>query len=91
MNLTINTGAALEDATQIDSIVSQIQEDMQTLDKAIKQNIPGVIDTDWANTLKDNWNKYYSADVPAAMEDMKLSASNLRRAVEAAINYSQEQ
>ena len=36
MNITINTGAALDDAAQIDSIVATIQSAMETLDGAIK-------------------------------------------------------
>ena len=42
MNITINTGAAVEDATQIDNIVRQIEQDMEILDAAIKRNIPSV-------------------------------------------------
>lgn len=89
--ITINLGEATDDATQIDSIVSTMEEDMQTLDKAIKSQIPDVIKTDWAYTVRANWEKYYSADVPEAMEAMKSSAENLRKAVEAAQRYNQEQ
>ncbi len=90
MNITINPGAATEDAAQIDSIVSQIQSDMEVLDSAIKRNIPDGIQTSWSDTVKANWESYYSADVPSAMEDMKLSAANLRLAVEQALAYDQE-
>ncbi len=90
MNITINPGAATDDAAQIDSIVSQIEEDMQVLDAAIKRNIPDGVQTTWSETVKANWESYYSADVPAAMEDMKLSAANLRLAVEQALSYDQE-
>ncbi len=89
--ITINLGEATDDATQIDSIVSTMEEDMQTLDKAIKSQIPDVIKTDWAYTVRSNWETYYSADVPEAMEAMKSSAENLRKAVEAAQGYDQEQ
>ena len=90
MNITINPGAATDDAAQIDSIVSEIEEDMQVLDAAIKRNIPDGVQTTWSETVKANWESYYSADVPAAMEDMKLSAANLRLAVEQALSYDQE-
>ena len=90
MNITIAPGAATEDATQIDSIVSTMQEDMETLDSAIKSTIPSGIQTTWSETVKENWESYYNADVPAAMEDMKLSAANLRLAVEQALQYDQE-
>ena len=91
MNITINPGAATDDATQIDSIVSTMEENMQTLDAAINSTIPDGIQTTWSDTVRSNWESYYGADVPAAMEDMKLSATNLRLAVEQALAYDQEQ
>lgn len=91
MNITINPGAATDDATQIDSIVSTMEENMQTLDAAIKSTIPEGIQTTWSDTVRSNWESYYGADVPAAMADMKLSATNLRLAVEQALAYDQEQ
>ena len=91
MNITINPGAATDDAAQIDSIVSTMEENMQTLDAAIKSTIPDGIQTTWSDTVRSNWESYYGADVPAAMEDMKLSATNLRLAVEQALAYDQEQ
>jgi hypothetical protein len=90
MNIKINPGAATEDAAQIDSLVQTIEESMQTLDSAIKSTIPDGIQTDWSEIVKSNWVNYYTADVPAAMEDMKLSAANLRVAVQQALDYSQE-
>ncbi len=91
MNITINPGAATDDAAQIDSLVQSIQESMQTLDNAIKNTIPEGIQTTWSETVRENWESYYTADIPAAMEDMKLSAANLRLAVEQALQYDQEQ
>lgn len=90
MNITITPGAATEDATQIDAIVSSIEDSMQVLDAAIKRNIPDGIETTWSDELKNNWETYYGNDVPAAMEDMKQSASNLRLAVDQALKYSGE-
>ena len=91
MNLTINPGAATDDAAQIDSIIAAINTSMETLDAAIKQTIPAGIQTTWSETVKTNWESYYTADVPEAMEDMALSASNLRLAVEQSLAYDQEQ
>lgn len=91
MNITINPGAATDDAAQIDSLVQTMQESMETLDSAIKSSIPDGIQTTWSETVRNNWESYYTADVPAAMEDMKLSATNLRMAVEQALQYDQEQ
>ena len=90
MNITINPGAATDDAAQIDSIISIMQQDMATLDSAIKNNIPEGVQTTWSETVRGNWENYYTSDVPAAMEDMKLSATNLRLAVEEALKYDQE-
>ena len=90
MNIRINPGAALDDATQIDSIINLIDSSMEVLDKAIKTNIPSGVQTTWSDEVRTNWEKYYSADIPSAMEDMKLSATNLRLAVDHALKYSNE-
>ncbi len=90
MNLTINPGAATDDASQIDSLVQTMQTAMETLDSAIKSTIPDGVQTTWSDTVKSNWCSYYTSDVPAAMEDMKQSATNLRLAVEQALQYDQE-
>ena len=89
MNITINTGAAVEDATQIDNIVRQIEQDMEILDAAIKRNIPSNVDTDWSERLNSDWTNYYGSDVPETMRAMNQSAENLRKAVQEALNYSQ--
>ena len=91
MNITINQGAATDDASQIDSLVQTIQESMETLNNAIKNTIPQGIQTTWSETVRENWETYYTADVPEAMEEMKLSATNLRVAVDQALKYDQEQ
>ena len=91
MNLTINPNAATDDAAQIDQIVNSISDCMDTLDAAIKRNIPNGIETTWSDEVRSNWERYYSGDVPEAMETMKLSAANLRLAVDQALKYSKEQ
>ena len=88
MNITITPGAATQDAAEIDSIVSSIESSMEVLDAAIKRNIPSGIETTWSDEVKNNWETYYSADVPEAMEEMKQSATNLRVAVDQATKYS---
>lgn len=91
MNITINPGAATDDASQIDSIVSTMEENLETLNGAITRNIPNGVQTSWSETVRENWSTYYGADIPAAMADMKLSATNLRMAVDQALKYSSEQ
>ena len=90
MNITINPGAATDDAAQIDSLVQSIEESDETLNNAIKNTIPSGIQTTWSETVRSNWESYYTADIPQALEDMRLSATNLRMAVEQALNYDQE-
>ena len=90
MNLTITPGAATEDASQIDTIISDMQEEMDTLNNAIKNTIPSGIQTTWSETVRENWEGYYTADVPEAMEEMKKSSTNLRIAVEQSLAYDQE-
>lgn len=90
MNITINPGAATDDAAQIDSLVQSIEESAETLNNAIKNTIPSGIQTTWSETVRSNWESYYTADIPAALEDMKQSATNLRLAVEQALSYDQE-
>lgn len=91
MNITINPGAATDDAAQIDSIVTTMEENLETLNGAITRNIPNGVQTSWSETVRENWSTYYGADIPAAMADMKLSATNLRMAVDQALKYSSEQ
>lgn len=91
-NIIIKTGAATDDAQQIYRIVSEITEDMDTLNSAIRSTVSeGSIQLDWADTLKENWNKTYTSSIPEAMEEMKLSAHNLEKAVQEALAYSQQQ
>ena len=88
MNLTILPEAALDDAKSIDSIVQEISNSLEILDKAIKNNIPEHLETEWSVKLLENWNEYYSGNIKNAMAAMNLSASNLKSAVDMAINYS---
>ena len=94
MNLEIRPGAALDDAQEIDNIVGRMKAAMEELNTIILNNMGPVgsempISTDWAGNLLSEWTNYYSTDIPATMDAMQLSASNLRRAVEGAVHYSQ--
>lgn len=91
MNVELNPNAAMDGASQIDSIVTNIDSDLQTLDGVIKRHIPANVETSWSETVLSNWNQYYQGDVPAALDSMKLSATNLRMAVDAVLKYSNEQ
>ena len=63
---------------------------METLNNAIKNTIPSGIQTTWSETVRSNWESYYGADVPEAMAEMKLSAENLRKAVDQSLAYDRE-
>lgn len=89
MNITIMPGAAIEDAQKIDDIIEKIKDDMNVLDQAIRSTIPDGIQTTWAESLRSNWENYYNEEIPNALEDMKLSAENLKIAVEKALKYDQ--
>lgn len=95
MNLKIDTTQSLDDAKSIETIVNEMDEDIKVLDRAITDTIadgpgdPGILTT-WSTTVKGNWNQYVAKDVPTAFDNMKLSATNLKLAVEEALNYSTE-
>ena len=91
MNITINTGAATDDAAQIKSIVDNMEADMETLNAAFKRNIPDGIQTTWSGEVKANWDNYCAEDIPAAMAGMKTAATNLELAVQQALAYDREQ
>ena len=86
--ITINPNVAMEDALQIDSIVSSIEKDMEILNEVIQRTIPTDIETSWAEDLKDEWNMYYNSQVPEAMLGMSQSAQNLKMAVQEIVKYN---
>ena len=88
MNLTILPEAALDYAKSIETIVSEISNSLEVLDKAIRNNIPEHLETEWSIRLLDNWNEYYSGVIKDAMAGMNLSATNLKSAIDMAMNYS---
>jgi hypothetical protein len=87
MNITVNTDAALEDAKDIDTIVQSIETNLEKLDKTIDTLIPERLETTWSNRLKEEWTAYYKDSIANGMEEMKVSATNLRIAVNEALEY----
>lgn len=88
MDIEIMPGAALDSASEIENIVTQIKSDMEELNTIFTQTAPGM-QLEWAETVRSNWQNYYNADVPEAMENMKKSAHNLQAAVEVAKQLNQ--
>ena len=93
-NLEIMPGAALDDAREIDSIVSRMTAALDELNTIIVHEIGETgsgknISFDWAGKLVAEWNNYYTKDIPATMAAMQQSATNLRMAVDNAVSYSQ--
>lgn len=87
-SIRINPNAALDDAQQIDTIIEDIDKEMNELDRVIKNTIPDGIRTDWSEKVRQDWQSYYNESIPEAMAAMKVSATNLRLAVDKAIQYS---
>lgn len=88
MNIYIRPGAALDDATQIDSIIRNINESLTKLNEVITSLIPSEIETEWSKEVLSNWETYFSNDVQSALVEMEASATNLRLSVESALGYS---
>lgn len=88
--LEIRTGAATDDAKQIERIVSTIKDSMEILEREIKKYIPSDIQTAWSEKLREDWEQYYKSEIPASMADMLLSAQNLELAVQNALKHSNE-
>ena len=89
LNLTIDTEEAIEDAKNIDTIVSNIGSNLEELNKVIENNIPEHVETLWSTKLLDEWKEHYQNSIKNSMEGMKASASNLKDAVDTATNYSE--
>ena len=66
MNITINPGAATDDASQIDSIISKMQDSMQTLDTAFKRrwNFEKI-----SNIFNDKEDEQYKRIIPEFKND----------------------
>ena len=88
MNLTIVPGAATEDVKRIEEIVRSINECMIELNEKINKNIPNGVETNWSMELLERWTNCYNNSIQNAMEGMLLSAQNLQRAIDAALEYN---
>lgn len=87
-SIRINPNAALDDASEIDTIIEEIDRQMSELDRVIKSEIPDGVRTEWSEKLREDWQKYYNESIPEAMAAMRSSATNLRLAVNKAVQYS---
>lgn len=87
-SIRVNPNAALDDASSIDTIIEEIDKQMSELDSAIKREIPDGIRTEWSEKVRQDWQSYYNESIPEAMAAMKSSATNLRLAVDKAVQYS---
>lgn len=90
-SIIVKSDGARDGAKQILTIVTKIEQTMNELNESLKKNIPERVETQWSDTLRSNWQKYYTGDIPETMNAMKLSASNIQMAVEAAEAYSNMQ
>lgn len=83
MKFEIAEGVALDSATQIEKIVSDFNADMDNLNNILTHQIDEGIQTDWAQTVKNNWVQYYNNDIENTKTEMLESARDLEKAVEA--------
>ena len=94
-NLTVRSERALNDAKDIENIVQRMEDNMNKLDSTINACIAdgegdtGIL-TNWSSTVKENWKKYSTNDVPTTFANMKESAKNLKVAVDRAEAFSNE-
>ena len=88
MNLTILPGRATQDVQEIETIVDRIDKAMQELNDVIGRIIPDQVETQWSNEFKESWIKCYNNSVQNAMDGMRASATNLKNAVDAALEYT---
>ena len=86
--LIVKSDKAKEGAKNILDIVEAIRRTMDELDNAVKNNIPNKVETQWSDTLRSNWQNYYTGDIPEVMAGMRTSATNIQTAVRAAEAYS---
>ena len=89
--IIVKSDKARDGAKQILNIVNIMEQTMNELDGAVKKNIPEKVETQWSDTLRGSWQKYYTGDIPETMNAMKLSASNIQMAVDSAEAYSNMQ
>lgn len=91
----IKEGAALDSASNIDTIVSNIESSMEDLDILINNKMGGPgsgkeLSTEWAQEFVDQYKRTKTTDVQNVMSEIKKSSGNLRAAVNAANQYSME-
>jgi hypothetical protein len=95
--LYLDSSKSMNDATEIESIVSNIGNEMQDLDSAIRNNIPDSegeargVNTQWSREARALWKKYEETDIAQTMEEMLDSAKNLKMAVDNALQINQGQ
>jgi len=89
--IVIKTDAALTDAKRVESIIQNIDNYMQQLNKGLNDELGVTICTNWAYKVLADWREVYSKDVPNVMANMKLTATNIKAEVEAYQEYSTQE
>ncbi len=89
-SVKLNYSAAKEAAEKLFNSVSKIGESMEKLDRALNRIVLEDTELTWAKRLLEQWENYYSSDIPAAMEEIKNSASSIVSAAEAYKAYNEE-
>ena len=78
--IDIDYGQALADAEKIQTIVNNIEEAVAKLDNGFK-TAKGQTDLKWFTEMGEQWDQFCGSNVPAALEEMKKSKTNIEAAV----------
>ena len=79
-NISIVYGQALEDAEKIQTIINNIDEAVQTLNNGFTQ-AKGATNLKWFTAMGEEWDQFCGSNVPATLEEMKKSKTNIEAAV----------
>ena len=78
--IDIDYGQALADAEKIQTIVNNIDEAIQTLNNGFTQ-AKTYTDLKWFTQMGEEWDQFCGSDIPATLEEMRKSKSNIEAVV----------
>ncbi|MBR3210533.1 MAG: hypothetical protein IKF71_01170 [Bacilli bacterium] len=78
--IDIDYGQALADAEKIQTIINNIDEAVQTLNNGFTQ-AKTYTNLKWFTRMGEEWDQFCAGDIPATLEEMKKSKTNIEAAV----------
>ena len=85
----IDTLAAERRAEEIKQLITQMIEDIDTLNDIVTNNFKE-LSFEWADDFQRDWKAVYDNGVPAVMNDMAETVRNVGRTVETMERFSQQ-